>query len=169
MSERKFCQINFWLKLCCAILLFIAAVWLCIYASVYLPQKIGAQASGAGAFVAIFGTGIAIAVAISVTFLISAGSIVLSLSAVIFAVKEYKYSPLNINGENNNKRYLGFRIASDALLALSAVVLLSLAISFGPAALLSLFSSILSIVLIIAAEIMQEINLRRHRNKNKDE
>ena len=168
MSDRRFCQIVFWLKLCSAILLFIAAVWLCIYASVYLPQKIGTRASGAGAIFAIFGAGVAVAVVIALTLLISAGVIILLVCAVIFIAKERSHSPFNEGSNNHPKRYLGFRIAADIVLSLSSVIVLFFSISFGVGALISSLFTAFSIVLVVVAEIMQGMNLRR-KNTDKDE
>ncbi len=155
MKSLKVYKSVFGLKLAALGCFFCSAVWLCMFALFILPGRIASSgAEGPGAIVGIFGVGVAIAVVIAITMLITAGVLVLLLCTAIFVVKERKYSPYNESEEKNRKKYIGFRIAGDVIYAVSAIVLVWLAVSFGIQGLPSSLTAGLGILAALAAEIL---------------
>ena len=131
MKRSKVCKSIFGLKLAALGCFFCSAVWMCMFAIFILPERIASSgAEGPGAIVGIFGVGVAIAVVIAITMMFTVGILVILLCNVVFVAKECKYSPYNENGENNRKKYIGFRIAGDVIYAVAAIVLIWLSVSF---------------------------------------
>ena len=85
------------------------------------------------------------------------GILVILLCNVIFVAKECKYSPYNENGENNRKKYIGFRIAGDVIYAVAAIVLIWLSVSFKIEGLPSLLTAVLGIMAALTAEIFAKV------------
>ena len=160
MREERICRTVFLCRIAAAVLLFCAAVGLCVYATVWLPKNIDGQAGGAGAFAAALGAGLALAAVIAVIYLICAVLTVVLLCAAVFSVKEHKYSPLNAEG-GSRKRHLGYRIAADALFVIAAAALLAIGIPFGAAALCPVLVAAFGAACAAAAEAVQTVAIRR--------
>lgn len=162
MKRSKVCKSIFGLKLAALGCFFCSAVWMCMFAIFILPGRIASSgAEGPGAIVAIFGVGVAIAVVIAITMMFTVGILVLLLCNVIFVAKECKYSPYNENGENNRKKYIGFRIAGDVIYAVAAIVLIWLSVSFKIEGLPSLLTAALGIMAALTAEIFAKVFRKR--------
>lgn len=158
MKRSKVCRSIFGLKLAAIGCFFCSAVWLCMFAMFILPGRIASTgAEGPGAIVSIFGVGVAIAVVIAITMLFTAGILVLLLCNVLFVVKECKHSPYNENGEDNRKKYIGFRIAGDVIYAVAAIVLIWLSVSFEIEGLPSFLTAMLGIMATLTAEIFAKV------------
>lgn len=158
MKRSKVCKSIFGLKLAALGCFFCSAVWMCMFAIFILPGRIASSgAEGPGAIVAIFGVGVAIAVVIAITMMFTVGILVILLCNVIVVAKEFKYSPYNENGENNRKKYIGFRIAGDVIYAVAAIVLIWLSVSFKIEGLPSLLTAALGIMAALTAEIFAKV------------
>lgn len=169
MKRSKVCKSIFGLKLAALGCFFCSAVWMCMFAIFILPGRIASSgAEGPGAIVAIFGVGVAIAVVIAITMMFTVGILVLLLCNVIFVAKECKYSPYNENGENNRKKYIGFRIAGDVIYAVAAIVLIWLSVSFKIEGLPSLLTAALGIMAALTAEILQKFFEKRRMAKSRN-
>ena len=160
MSGKNAAKLCFWFKTAAAVLFLAALAGLCYYSMSVLPERVkeGVEGSGAPVFAA-FGGGIAIAVVIALTILFCGIAAVFSVCAAVFAFVERRCSPLS--GSPRRKTYLGFRIASDVLLALGLVFVLFQSLPLGADALFSTLTAFAGAAAVIAAEVWQGVALKR--------
>lgn len=161
MSGKNAAKLCFWFKTAAAVLFLAALAGLCYYSISVLPERIkeGVEGSGAPVFAAVFGGGIAIAVVIALTILFCGIAAVFSVCAAVFAFVERRCSPLS--GSSRKKTYLGFRIASDVLLALGFAFVLFQSLPLGANALFSTLTAFAGAAAVIAAEVRQGVALKR--------
>ena len=159
----------FALKLAAVGLNIFSVVWLCVYTFVFFPKTMQVHPDSlVGVFAAAFASGIAVAVILVIILYASVAAAVFAGCGGVCAGLEKKYSPLG--GKEIRKRFWGYRIAGDFLLAAAGVIALVFGFSLGKASVLPLLPSLIAafavFAAIAAAEIVQGMALKKRIHSN---